>query len=752
MSTLLEKLSIWQKDVIILAILNVCILSHIIGLSDIAGIVFLAVFPGILIMRLLSFKPVEVWERIIHVVGLSIIFVMFAGLAVNTVLPIINISRPLAQWPILISFDVLLMVIIAVNVYLKREDQIFFGNEGIKERSLIVYIWPVILPLLAVIGATILNNNGSSIIVGATVCVITASLFYLIIRFETVHTSVVITWLYWAALALLFTMSMRSWHVIGFDINHELQVFRITHDALYWSMGHMQDAYNACLSITLLPTIFSIFTHVSDEYMYKFVFQFIFALLPISLFYFLRIFFSARIAFVSIIMLIGQVVYSHGMPALVRQEFGFLYFGLTLLALFSNNLKPLTRYTLACMYAVGMIVSHYSTTYIAILMLAIMFTLNIALYMAKCLFPKQLHGNVSHKVSIFFIGFVVVTTMVWSSVITTTSGNIVGFFDRSSSNISEVFSYASVTRATTQLFTPYPHYENFEEYTNVEALHFRAIHPDLNFYDPKIASTTSLRRMSFTQSPGFFGETIKIITAHIFQVLKLSLNNLFIIIGMFILMYYWYRSTFDSSEFIFLASSGFVVIALLLFIPDAMNQYNIDRLYFQLLMIWAPLSVTTGLVLLSKIPTRIRFAILGTLYCTLMLFYNSLMFSIFGGNTLVSMGNFGSDYEKFYVHEGEIQGARWLSANHGHTPIFSNTPGFNRLLAYGNVHPNQIFTSLLPTMIDKDSYVFLTHINTVAGMSTYLFYNEEYSYTAPIEFLNKNKDLIYTTGVAQVFR
>ena len=59
-----------------------------------------------------------------------------------------------------------------------------------------------------------------------------------------------------ASLALLFVASMRSWHVVGWDINAELQVFRLT-EAGYWSMSHLQDAYNACLSITLLPTIFS---------------------------------------------------------------------------------------------------------------------------------------------------------------------------------------------------------------------------------------------------------------------------------------------------------------------------------------------------------------------------------------------------------------------------------------------------------------------------------------------------------------
>ena len=749
-----NKLTLWQKDLLVLLILNAAILTHIVGLSDVAGIVFLAIFPGIVIQRLIAYKAEFVWERIVHTVALSVSFVMFAGLIVNTLLPLLNIVRPLEQLPVLVSFNVLLIALIVTNFILKKEVKIFLKDFSIKDAisRMLPHLPFFILPILAIAGATILNNGGANIVTGITICIVAALSLYAVSFDHSKRESLIITGLYCASLTLLLISSMRSSHVIGWDINAELQVFRLTQDAAYWSMSHLQDAYNACLSITLLPTIFSNFIHISDEYMYKFLFQFFFALMPISVFYFVRNFFGVRIAILSVIMLIGQVVFSHGMPALIRQEFGFLYFSLMLLILFSAGLEVRKRYILAIIYGSSIIVSHYSTTYIAVFLFTSMIFLNLIVPTIKKVFPNVFPGQISRTISIWYIVFLIMGTFVWGAIITNTSNNLTRFLDYSGSNIERSFTYDTWSNAIKQIFTPYPHYQDLSQYKQQETVIFRRSYPDMTFYEESLTNLDAITSITFAKSPGLFGVNGKMIAGRIFELLKLVLNNLFIVLGIIILVCRWYVRKYNSSEFIFLAISGFIMFLLLLLLPDALGQYNIDRLYFQLLMIWASLSCVAGFFLLSFMPVNMRFMTLGVLYCTLMLFYSSLVFTITGGSVLSSMSNFGQDYEKFYAHESEVYAARWLGDRSGTTPIFASSSGYLRLRGYSNVDQHQIFLTTLPSVIDKNSYVFLTHMNIISGISTYEFYNEEYAYTAPMNFFNKNKNLIYDSGTSRVYR
>ena len=79
-------------------------------------------------------------------------------------------------------------------------------------------------------------------------------------------------------LSILFSTSLRGWFITGHDIQHEFAVFQVASRAGYWSIaGHNGDPYNACLSITILPTIIAKITTISAAYVYKVVFQAIFA-------------------------------------------------------------------------------------------------------------------------------------------------------------------------------------------------------------------------------------------------------------------------------------------------------------------------------------------------------------------------------------------------------------------------------------------------------------------------------------------
>jgi len=382
MISALSKLKLWQRDLGALAVLNVLTLTHAPVVGDFAWIILITFFPGVLLMRVLGYEPDRFWLRVVHTIALSVSFLMLGGLLINVMLPLFGVAQPLLPTSVLFSLDTGLGLLIVLNSVLGRTRPLF-DWEALSLPDAMKHIGFLMLPGMALVGATILNNGGSSAPAVLTVCAVTGALFYAVIRVDTLRESLTLMIVYAASLALLFMMSMRSWHVIGYDVNQELFVFQITQNAFYWSMSHFQDAYNACLSITILPVIYSTFLNIPDEYVYKFVFQLLFALLPVTIFYVFRKFGEVHTALLAVVMLVGQAIFSHAMPALIRQEFGFLFFALVLLTVFSTNIGKSTRYTLLAVYGISILISHYSTTYIAIMLLGATYAGNRLLIIGK---------------------------------------------------------------------------------------------------------------------------------------------------------------------------------------------------------------------------------------------------------------------------------------------------------------------------------------------------------------------------------
>ena len=75
------------------------------------------------------------------------------------------------------------------------------------------------------------------------------------------------------SLALLLMTSLRGWYVTGHDVQTEYLVFELTKQLSRWKVSTFPDAYNACLSITILPTMILRWTRVGDPYVFKVLFQ-----------------------------------------------------------------------------------------------------------------------------------------------------------------------------------------------------------------------------------------------------------------------------------------------------------------------------------------------------------------------------------------------------------------------------------------------------------------------------------------------
>jgi uncharacterized membrane protein len=131
---------------------------------------------------------------------------------------------------------------------------------------------------------------------------------------------------------------------------------------------------------------------------------------------------------------------------------------------------------------------------------------------------------------------------------------------------------------------------------------------------------------------------------------------------------------------------------------------------------------------------------------------NGLGSYLVGGTAKMNLNNFGEDYDKFYTHAQETYSAIWFAQNRDpRLSVYADDTASLRLISFGN---GIIFhdTAVLPSTITSDSYVYLNYANIWREITMSRFSGKQISYKYPLEFLERNKNLIYDNGGSKIFR
>src|SRR5437588_1540935 len=163
---------------------------------------------------------------------------------------------------------------------------------------------------------------------------------------------------------MMWSISLRGAFVPGFDIAPE---YYKLHQAVLtgiWHTAHHGDAYGAMLSLTVMPAELHFLSGVPDMLVFSVVYPAIGALLPVAVFGLARRILSRRWAFAAATFVIVQEFQE--LPALARQTIAMVLFAALLAAMLDARIKRRPRWALVTLLGLAMVVSHYSTTYVAI--------------------------------------------------------------------------------------------------------------------------------------------------------------------------------------------------------------------------------------------------------------------------------------------------------------------------------------------------------------------------------------------------
>ena len=90
--------------------------------------------------------------------------------------------------------------------------------------------------------------------------------------------------LYMIGLGLILMHSLTSSHLIGRDVFQEFNCFQLTLTNFHWNIDNFYNPYNACISITILPTIYAVLTNLNGEYVFKLLFALVGSILPLMVY------------------------------------------------------------------------------------------------------------------------------------------------------------------------------------------------------------------------------------------------------------------------------------------------------------------------------------------------------------------------------------------------------------------------------------------------------------------------------------
>lgn len=337
------------------------------AVTQAAGFLFFTFIPGLLILRILRIHNTGFIGCLGYAAGLSLALDMAVMVAINFILPAAGIAQPLTVVPLSIAFAIVTTVLILIAYFRDRTSAP--SNPKIPGAQ-----WPPILLLILLLVATILaarvaDAQGNSILLViclmAMAAIVLAAATGRFIRPAQYPFAIFII-----SLCLLYQTTLQTPYLIGSDIYTEYHYYNLVSLAGKWDPG-TTGIVNSCLSITTLAPLYSIFMSVPGVWVFKAVYPLIFALMPVVLFQVFRLQSGPRISFMAAFFFLTVPTFSLEMISLCRQQVAELFLVLLVLLLVERKLPAIPKLIMACIFAAGIIVSHYGVGTIGFIYMAL---------------------------------------------------------------------------------------------------------------------------------------------------------------------------------------------------------------------------------------------------------------------------------------------------------------------------------------------------------------------------------------------
>lgn len=549
----------------------------------------------------------------------------------------------------------------------------------------------------------------------------------------------------------------------------EYYIFQLIKEKQYWNVQLFSHAYNACISVSILPTILSTFIKINNQYIFKLIIPIVFSLTPLAIFLFLKKFTHEILAFIAVFFFISQPTFINWASIPIRQEMAYLFFALTLLVLFNEKFSYTLINSLFIIFGFSMVVSHYTTTYLAILLFVFYYLINLILRKTKDKKPfliiyKKLNlkekldksANKINYLNGIAIAILIIFTFLWSLILPNSGNNLIDFTSQTIKNMNKIFvedvsEMGSINKQWNIFY--YRQVDStllLQNYIKDAALKYQD-KSNLSLY-PRTTYENYQPIVKYAQ-----GELPEAATApklFIFINLIRKLIDLFTIIGVLWLLFSKYKKRTDNPEYLVMTLFGLLLLGVLIILPLTSIFYTTIRIYQQMLVILSLPTVLGALLIFKFFKKNYRLPLILMIFILYYAFYSGLIpYNIVGTGASLQLHNFGGMYEELYVHETEVKSSEWLFNNRaGSELIYADDRASYKLWFTNKIDTQRIIKDVFPQVIDKRAYVYCSYTNVMEKRGFVFIEGQEIGYNFPTEFLNQNKNKIYNNGSTEIFK
>jgi len=342
-------------------------------LRQIVGFIYLTFTPGIIILRILKLHKLGTVKTLLYSVGLSLAFIMFLVLFMNSIYHHIGISKPISTLPLIVTLTTIigLMCFIAY-----RRDRDFQTASSFEIRDILSpsVLLLMLLPLLAVVGTQVIRFYENNVLLIVMICLI-ALVPILAIYTKFIPKKLYPLAIYCVALALLWHLPLVFKYLNQWDTFREYYYFNLVNESGIWNFI-ISNPYNAMLSITILPSICSQLLDMSGTAIFKIVYPVWYAFAPLGLYEIYRRYLdSDKKALLSVFFVISIYVFYLEMPSIGRQMVAEIFY-VSLVMLVIEREVSVSKTVLFIIFGASLIVSHYSLSYLFIGFMLISLTIS----------------------------------------------------------------------------------------------------------------------------------------------------------------------------------------------------------------------------------------------------------------------------------------------------------------------------------------------------------------------------------------
>lgn len=676
-------------------------------LRQFVGFIYLTFIPGILVLRVLGLYNLNFVESLLYAIGLSIAIVMFNGFLLNTVYPLVGLGNPISLYPLITSISGVVIFLMVICLKDWRLNLPALHRDPIEVSPSIVFL--LILPLLSIVGTYFVNVYCNSVVLWILIPLI-ALVPYLAL-FNRIPERLYPLAIFSVSISLLYHTTLISNYIWGWDINVEYYFANRVLLNSQWDPS-IPGNVNAMLSVVMIAPLYSILLNLDLTSVFKVIYPTIFSFLPLVLFLIYRKQTNMKIAFLSCFFFVSYEFFYVNAPTGGRQEIAELFLGLVLFLLLDNSLHGVKKSFLLVIFMCSLIVSHYGTSYLFILVL-----LGVWLFISIIKHTNLSKISYSDVIPTIFVLLTLCFTFVW---------------------------YGFVSDASA-----------FNTIVNIG--HHIASSISSDFLNPE-----SSQGMQLLLSGASYG-----LMVHLEKYVQL-IAIFFISIGILWLLFR------NGSEGVCLGTlySAFCLgyfslnIASLV-VPYFAEQLNTWRIYHLTLIVLSPLMIIGG-TYLFKLLTRshLQFSrvplVLISIFLTIFLLFNSGWIYGFAGeypnglrsltlyqNSVAQGDNYGRNnlYVAYYLDQ-DVYSVEWLSGHHEPNIVIYADCGRKTLIfqSYGMLPGQNVMTNSTSL---NNAYLYLGYPNVKYGImrdsTGYYWYLHEIS----SDLYNTN--LLYENGGAKIF-